>query len=121
MKKYNKEEALAKFRNYAEPRNIKIDEASIGFYKVIIDGKSDIHEAVKAVSPAGWVVNEKRTDSQRKFHSEGSIFVTPFKGSNEDMKKAKSRRPEYVPPLNEDQDFDPRYSPDREYPTRKCW
>ena len=119
MKNFNKNEALVKFRNYAEPRNITLDETTIGLYKVVINGKSDIHEAVKAISPAGWVVNEKRTDSQRKFHQEGTIIVTPFKGNSEDMKKAKARKPEYVPALTENQDFDPHYNPDREYPTRR--
>ncbi|MBQ9732041.1 MAG: hypothetical protein IJV97_03015 [Alphaproteobacteria bacterium] len=119
MKNFNKEEALVKFRNYAEPRNITLDETTIALYKVVIKGKSAIHEAVKAISPEGWVVNEKSTDSQRKFHPKGSIIVTPFKGSVEDMKKAKARKPEYVPALTENQDFDPHYNPDSEYPTRR--
>lgn len=101
-KKFNKEEAIVKFRNYANPRNITLDEKTFGLYKVVINGKSDIHEAVKATSPAGWVVNEKNTDSQRKFHPEGSIIVTPFKGSVEDLKKAKAHKPHYLPPMSED-------------------
>lgn len=100
--KFNKEEAIVKFRNYAGPRNITLDETTLGLYKVVINGKGDIHEAVKTTSPAGWVINEKNSDSQRKFHPEGSIIVTPFKGNVEDMKKVKAHRPEYVPPISEE-------------------
>lgn len=55
----------------------------------------------------------------RNITQEGTIIVTPFKGNSEDMKKTKTRKPEYIPALAENQDFDPHYNPDREYPTRR--
>lgn len=58
---------LEKFRKYAEPRKITLDETTYGIRSVIHNNKKTQLEAIDAVcnGEAGWVVN--LANRQRKF------------------------------------------------------
>lgn len=117
MKKYNKEarnlEALEnKFK-------CVVYKDTLDIYTVVIDKKRSQHEAVKVTKKeqTGWLVF---MPEGVKFFGAKDIIVSRYNGSYKDLKKEGKHKPGYVPPLNEDQDFDPFYNPDLEYPRRKC-
>ena len=115
MKKYNKEarnlEALEnKFK-------CVVYKDTLDIYTVVIDKKRSQHEAVKVTKKeqTGWLVF---MPEGVKFFEAKKIIVSRYNGSFNDLKKEGRRKPEYVPALDENQDFDPFYDPDLEY--RKC-
>ena len=73
-----KKVGIEKFRRYAEPRGIFLNEASYGLYKVVShSGKTSQREAVRAAvkdeetseTILGWVIN--LANRQRKFVADG--------------------------------------------------
>ncbi|MBE6445150.1 MAG: hypothetical protein E7019_03730 [Alphaproteobacteria bacterium] len=116
MKKYNRAEGSRDLKALARKFKCVIYEDTLDIYTTVIAKNKSQHEAVKATKKekTGWLVF---MPEGVKFYDNKQIVVAPYKGSYSDLQKEGHHKPEYVPPLNEDQDFDPRYSPDREYPT----
>ena len=118
MKKYNRDarnlEALEK------KFKCVVYKDTLDIYTVVIDKKRSQHEAVKATKKekTGWLVF---MPEGVKFYDNKQIVVAPYKGSYSDLKKEGQHKPEYIPVLAENQDFDPHYDPSQEYPTRYDW
>ena len=118
MKKYNQTEGSRDLKALAKKFKCIIYEDTLDIYTTVIAKNKSQHEAVKVTKKekTGWLVF---MPEGVKFFELKDIIVSRYNGSYKDLKKEGKHKPEYVPPINEDQDFDPRYSPDQEYPTRK--
>lgn len=67
---------IEKFRHYAVPRSIELQEESYGMHKVIHNGKSSCLEAVRATDKdgnPGWVIN--MANRRRRFIADAQGYV----------------------------------------------
>ena len=91
------ENGLEKMMHYAKPRGIYVRQCTIGIYKVVKGRKTDIHEAVMAITKdgvKGWIIN--MADRQRKFYAETEVQVFPCSKADCDNKDAKQAKRRYT-------------------------